>query len=479
MAGLVAYGAYVPCWRLERTAIASALGGSAGRGTRSVASYDEDSTSMAVEAGRAALASAPDGWRAGAVVLATSTPAYQDKTNATAVHSALGLPDSAGAYDFAGSARSAGGALRFARTSSIQTLVVASDMRTGLPGGPDESGGGDAAVALVFGDGPALVEVLGEASSSDEFLDRWRTPGDQSSRVWEERFGESVYVPLAQAAVTEAFKSAGITAEEVDHLVVTGLHARAARAVAAWVGARNDTLVDDLTSLIGNTGAAHPGLLLAAVLDRAAPGDLIAVVHLADGADATVYRATEALAAYRRSSPAPVVADLVASGRPGLPYATFLTWRGQLRREPPRRPDPEAPAAPPSRRNERWKFAFTASRCDRCGTRHLPPARVCHSCHAADAMSPEHLAGVGGTIATFTVDRLAFSLSPPVVAAVIDFDGGGRYQCEMADVDPAEVEIGKRVAMTFRRLYTAGNGVHDYFWKARLATKEPDTKEIG
>ena len=36
------------------------------------------------------------------------------------------------------------------------------------------------------------------------------------------------------------------------------------------------------------------------------------------------------------------------------------------------------------------------------------------------------MADVQATIATFTVDRLAFSLSPPVVAAVIDFDGGGR-----------------------------------------------------
>jgi hypothetical protein len=38
----------------------------------------------------------------------------------------------------------------------------------------------------------------------------------------------------------------------------------------------------------------------------------------------------------------------------------------------------------------------------------------------------------------------------------------------MADVDPARVAIGKRVGMTFRRLYTAATGVHDYFWKARL-----------
>jgi uncharacterized OB-fold protein len=81
-------------------------------------------------------------------------------------------------------------------------------------------------------------------------------------------------------------------------------------------------------------------------------------------------------------------------------------------------------------------------------------------------MLPERLADVPATVATFTVDRLAYSLSPPVVAAVVDFDGGGRFRCELTDVDPEAVAIGDRVEMTFRRLFTA-DGVHNYFWKAR------------
>jgi uncharacterized OB-fold protein len=49
---------------------------------------------------------------------------------------------------------------------------------------------------------------------------------------------------------------------------------------------------------------------------------------------------------------------------------------------------------------------------------------------------------------------------------VLDFEGGGRFTCELTDVDPASVKIGDRVEMTFRRPMTAG-GVHNYFWKAR------------
>src|SRR5262249_19000370 len=112
------------------------------------------------------------------------------------------------------------------------------------------------------------------------------------------------------------------------------------------------------------------------------------------------------------------------------------------------------------------KFAFVGSRCEACGARHVPPQRVCVKCHAVDRMAAERMADVPATIATYTVDRLAYSLSPPVVAAVIDFEGGGRFQCELTDVDPAAVKIGDRVEMTFRRLFTAG-GVPNYFWKAR------------
>jgi uncharacterized OB-fold protein len=62
------------------------------------------------------------------------------------------------------------------------------------------------------------------------------------------------------------------------------------------------------------------------------------------------------------------------------------------------------------------------------------------------------MADVPATIATYTVDRLAYSLSPPVVVGVLDFEGGGRFTCELTDVDPAAVKIGNQVEMTFRRL---------------------------
>jgi 3-hydroxy-3-methylglutaryl CoA synthase/uncharacterized OB-fold protein len=479
MRGLISYGSYIPHHRLARTAIAEVLGAGGGKGTRAVASFDEDSTSMGVEAARVALTGLPASAAAGRLYFATSSPAYLEKTNAVAIHAALSLGEEGLAVDMGGALRSGVGAVLAAADSSETTVAVIADIRTGLPGSADEREGGDGAAAFVFGDSgaaPVLAELVAHASSTAEFLDRWRVPEAATARSWEERFSEQILPPLADSAFTAALKRAEITADDVDHLIVSGSSARAAQAFARSSGVRAEARADDLTAAIGNAGTVHAGIVLADVLDRAGPGETIAVVVLADGATAMVLRTTDALHAGRR---APSVASQIASGDSNLSYATFLSWRGMLDREPPRRPDPAAPFAPPAFRAVDWKFGLVACRCEQCGTRSVPPARVCYSCGAVDRMAPDPLRSVAATVATFTIDRLVYTPSPPMVSAVIDFDGGGRLRCEMTDVDPSAVAIGDRVEMTFRRMLTA-NGIHNYFWKARPvpSSVDPTTESI-
>jgi hydroxymethylglutaryl-CoA synthase len=333
----------------------------------------------------------------------------------------------------------------------------------------DEHAGGDGAAAFLFGDGDGVIaEFCSMASSTAEFLDRWRVPGELHSRVWEERFGAQMYAPLVRDAVGRALEAAGVT--QPDHIVVSSPHARTARAaLAMFPGASRP---EGLEETAGYSGAAHAGLGLADTLDRAGVRQTILLVVASDGCDALVLRTTAALDSGR--SPRPVRAQL-AAGR-AVSYSSYLTWRGLLRREAPRRPDPAMPAPPASARREPWKFGLVGSRCRRCSTAHLPPARVCVHCQAVDEMDAERFAESRARVATFAIDHLAWSMAPPVVAAVVDFDGGGRLLCELADVDPAQVRIGTRVAMTFRRLYTA-DGVHNYFWKARPVEDEEDGEQ--
>jgi hydroxymethylglutaryl-CoA synthase len=364
------------------------------------------------------------------------------------VHAALRLPADAPAYDLNGAVRSAVGALWAGMATGKPALVVGSDLRTGRPGSPDEATGGDAAAALVVGtadDGPLLAEVVGTGGATEEFLDRWRTPGDTGSKLWEERFGQNRYVALGVAAWEDALKAAGLAADQVDRVVVATTHARAAATLGKKL-ALGDRLDAGLGVTVGFTGAAEPGLLLAHALDTASPGQVVALVVLADGADVVLFRTTEVLAAGR---PRPSVADQVAAGAP-IAYGKYLAWRGHLPVEPPRRPEPARPSASAAGRSRDWKFGFVEV--------HLPPAP------GDDVARP--MADATGTIVTSTVDRLAYSPSPPVVFAVVDFDGGGRLPVELTDVDPGDVAIGGRVEMTFRKLFTS-DGIHNYFWKAR------------
>jgi 3-hydroxy-3-methylglutaryl CoA synthase len=431
MSGIVSYGAYLPHRRLDRSQIAPVAGTGGGKGTRTVASYDEDTTTMGVEASRLALRSAPDA-SVDNVWFATVAPAYLDKTNATAIHAALRLDPSAVAADFGGAVRSGVAALRAALATDATTLVVTSDLRTGLPGSADEAAGGDGGAALLVGGSNVIAEPIGFGTATAEFTDRWRTPGDLRSKLWEDRFGETEYVPLGEQAWNDALKDAGLAADQVNRLVVTGPHARAIGSFAKKIGA-GDRLVGDLAATVGWTGAASPALLLGAALDEATPNQVIALVSLADGADVILFRTTEAIASYTAARP---VADQASAGGP-IAYGKYLAWRGLLPVQPPNRPEPARPSSSAAVRSIDWKYAFGGH------------------------------ADVVGTITTFTIDRLAYSPSPPVVFAVVDFEDGGRQPLELTDVDVDEVAIGKKVEMTFRRLFTA-DGIHNYFWKARL-----------
>jgi 3-hydroxy-3-methylglutaryl CoA synthase/uncharacterized OB-fold protein len=456
--GIVRYGSYLPYFRVSRTAMGS------GRGERVVASYDEDSVSMGVEAAREALHEAVE---LDTLIFATTSPAYGEKLDTATLQAALDLPHSVRSLQLGGSTRMGLGSLLLGADvagGDRRALVCASDVVVGAPGGARESQGGDGAVAFVVGhDREAIARFVGRASSTTELLDVWRLPEERFARQWEERFGAEILGPVIVETATRALRDAHVEPTEIATVVIDSTNSRAATALPKALGLKPEQLADPLAAKVGRTGAAHAGLLLARALDQASPGDRILVVAAGDGCDAAVLEVTERIADGR---PSHSVDDWIASGKSDLAYHSYLRWRGILPFEPPRRPDPERPAAPPMRRHQSWKLAFVGSRCEACGAGQLPPQRVCVHCGTVDRMKRERFADTPCRVATYTIDHLAYTLHPPVVAAVLDFEGSGRFSCELTDVDPAQVAIGNELEMSFRHLYTA-QGVHNYFWKAR------------
>ena len=454
--GIVGYHAYLPAYRLRRGEIAAAIGASA-RGVRCVAGYDEDSTTLAVAAALPVVRGREP--TAGSVWFATTDPVYADKTNATAVHAALDLQPGILAADLGATVRS--GIVALLAAARDGGLAVLADRRGGPVGGTDEREGADAAAAFLFGERDPLARIVGTASVTAEFIDRWRAPGAPDGGTWEERFGEQRYAELAGQLLAR-LSDAGVELGGVRRFAVAGMNARAVRSVAGTVQEATGAKLEggDLAGIVGNAGAAQAGLALADLLDAAGAGETLLLISLADGADALVLRTTGAITQGRREPLRAQVDRGVTIG-----YPQYLLWRERITADRPRRPDPDRPSAPYAWRNRPYKLSMTGGRCRTCGAVQFPRPRVCYQCHTAGEFEPVSAAGQTARIVTFTVDRLAFSLSPPLVSAIVAIEQGGRLQCELTDVREP-LAVGDEVVPTFRRGATVG-GIRNYIWKAR------------
>src|SRR2546428_8059063 len=199
----------------------------AGKGERAVASYDEDSVSMAVEAARDAVRG---GVAVDTVLFATTSPAYAEKLDAATIQAALDLPESVGSVGLGGSSRMGLAALLLGldlAAAGRRALVCASDVVVGLPGGARESQGGDGAVAFVTGsDGDSIARAVGRASATLEILDVWRLPEERFPKQWEERFVADTMAPAITATARRALQAAGVEASALATVILDGTNPR-------------------------------------------------------------------------------------------------------------------------------------------------------------------------------------------------------------------------------------------------------------
>ena len=111
MVGIAAWGAYAPRLRLSRKAVTEANAWVApnlkakGKGERSMANWDEDALTMAVEAARDALGPDDDRSHISSLYFASTTAPFADRLNAGVVSAALTLEKSITASDVTGSQR--------------------------------------------------------------------------------------------------------------------------------------------------------------------------------------------------------------------------------------------------------------------------------------------------------------------------------------------------------------------------------------
>jgi hydroxymethylglutaryl-CoA synthase len=484
MVGISSFGGYVPRYRLNRMTVFGSMGWlnpviiTNARGEKAVANFDEDSLTMGVAAGMDCLKGV-DRDSIEAVYFATTTAPFKERQNANLVAGALGARDEIRSADFAGSLKAGTSALLSALEFSAandgaRAVVCAADCRLGKMASTQEMIFGDAGAAMMVGGSDVIAEYKGSFSLSHDFVDHLRGAETKYDRMWEERWIRDVgYGSFIPQAINGLCQKYGINAADFDNVVYPCYYGGARKKINGMLGVEGDKVQDDLLATVGDSGAAHPLLMLAGALETAQPGQKILLVSYGSGCDAMWFEVTDAIS---KAQDGRGVSRWLARRADLDNYQKYLVWKGMA--------PPELGIRGETDKETRWSLVWrdhkailglVGEKCKACGTQQFPPRRMCANpeCGAVDQMEPVYLADKGGKIFTYTGDMLAASLSPPAVYGTVSFNGGGRAVMDFADCTVDDVAVGNPVDFSFRtKFHDPKRDVTNYFWKAIPAVGE-------
>lgn len=468
MSGIVSYGAYVPIYRLTSEILGKVWGEIGEKSERSIANFDEDSITMAVEAGRDCL-NGVDRTGIEALYFASTSPPYEEKQSASIIAAALDLPEHVATADFSHSLRSSTSALRAAldavNAGSAKTvMVIAADMRLPPPGSNSESQFGDGAAAVLIGKSNLAIEVKQSRTIYSEFLDTWRLPQERLSRTWEDRFiKEEGYTKHLQKVVSTLLKSEGLSPKDFSTVVLYAPDNRSHAAMARSLGFDSTTQIrEPLFNRIGHTGAALTLMMLIDALSEAKPGNRILLASYGDGADAYVLEVTNNIDKVKACRG---LKKFLESKLPIDNYGKYIKFRQLMQFE--ETPDFRVRTSLPLIWRDRNQiYRLHGQKCRKCGQVQFPQQQVCMYCQTRGQFDEVPLADKQGTLFTYSMDLRTPVIDPPNVLGVVNLDGGGRFYGQITDRDIKALKVGMRMEMTFRKIHDA-LGIHNYFWKTR------------
>jgi 3-hydroxy-3-methylglutaryl CoA synthase len=470
--GIKSYAAYIPKLRMDRAAIAAAHAWALpslkglGKGERAFSSWDEDAITMGVEATRGCLAGSPQG--VGSLLFASTTAPFLDLQNASVVITAAGLPEATSTLDVGGSLRAGTSALIQALRSpaTADTIVVAADNRRAKPGSVQEMQYGAGGFALRVGSDAIIARVVGISTSANQFIDHFRAEGQKYDYYWEERWvRDEGYLKIVPEAVGRLLATAGVQPEGIDYLCLPATISGIAAAVARKLRLRPEAVVDNLAAKCGDTGAAHPLMLLGVALEKATPGQKILVVGFGAGCDAVLFEVTDGIRNYRSASS---VSAALGRGTTDRNYTKLLSFAEEIELDWGMRAETDAKTALTQLyRAQDQVVAFTGGKCEACGAIQFPRLPACVNCGATGRLTPYRLADEPARVATFTADWLMFYPAPPLYVGLVQFENGARVLMEMVDVDPAAFDVGAQLRMVYRiKEKDSRRHYNRYFWKA-------------
>lgn len=476
MPGITAFGGYIPRYRLKREAMvaANAWANPAlrayAKAERSMCNWDEDSITMAVEAARGCLAGRSREGIA-SVVLASTTLPFTDRQNAGVVSTALALPEEISTMDVTSSQRAGTSAMvngLAALGDGGETLLVASENRRTKGGSVQEMMYGDGAVAFTLGKKGVIAELKAHHAVAVDFVDHYRGATREFDYNWEERWiRDEGYMKIVPRALEGLLAKAGLKGSDISHFILPCVIRNVAANIAKKFEVPEGAVRDNLHAACGETGAAHPLVMLAHALEAAKPGDKLVVLGFGQGCDALLFQATPALAKYH---PAAGIAANLEQKREENNYNKFMAFNDLVMTEKGMRAETDNQTALTALYRKRDMLtALLGGRCTKCGTPQYPKSNICVNpeCNAFHTQEDYPFADLPCKVITWSADYLTYSVDPPTHYGMVQFEPGGRFMANFTDVEPGTVDTGMEMRMMFRiKEFDNQRGFRKYFWKA-------------
>lgn len=344
-------------------------------------------------------------------------------------------------------------------------LALASELRLSRPASEGEMVHGNGAAGLLVGCGDLAAKFLGSHSTTIDFVDHFRASGQKFDYGWEARWTRDEGLSgLTANALKQAFAALAIDSARVSRFIMPMTARGVAEALAKKLGVAAEAVADRLGDRVGDTGVAHPYLLLAAALEEAEAGETIVLAGYGQGVDVLLFEATG------RGAGRGSVNRALGRGVKDENYARWLFHRGNLALDRGMRA--EADEKQPGTtlwRNRKTVLGLVGGRCTETGTVQFPKSDISVNPNRRVSHTQEDypLAERIARITTYTADSLTYSPDPPGNYGMIDFEGGGRMTSEFTDCAADDIEVGRPVRMMFRiKAQDERRDFTKYFWKA-------------
>ena len=297
--GIVSYGAYIPRFRIKPEEIGR-IWGVDGKGMgkglmvyqKSVPGVDEDVVTISTEAARDMMARVPDvnPKDIGAVYVGSESHPYAVKPTATIVAEAIEATPAMTAADmeFACKAGTAGIQVCMGLVGSGMMkygVAIGADTSQGAPGDALEYSASAGGAAFLIGKEKIIAKINKTMSFTTDTPDFWRREG-QPYPLHGGRFtGDPAYFKHITSAAKMLLNEMGTKPEDYQHAIFHQPNGKFPTRVAGMLGFAPEQIETGLlTPNIGNTYSGAVPLGLAAVLDKAKPGDRIFVTSYGSGA---------------------------------------------------------------------------------------------------------------------------------------------------------------------------------------------------